>query len=507
MCLRPILAWFAAVILAGCAAPAVQTAGGAVVLDQSSVPGEGHVLLRLQAARPASLLNPKWRQLNLRSVARGAITEVYDISSPTAGASLFFARLPEGEYEIEEVASLGPGPGLLLAFMMSDQQTLGNRVGTFRVSPGAVANLGTLVVAQEKDRSARAELLRDALGLQAAREEVELRTGQALILPQSAGWSRAETPAEARAARERARRLVSVLSPGEDAQGAEIMGGTALGQILVRTGGRWIAEGLPTLATLTCARRLADGTLLAGADGGRFFERKPGLAWTAHRLPETDAVVVHIERLAAGGMLVVATTPRETLAYRTDGQGGAAVALARVDSGGALAPVLSTADAIVMVRNSAAFTRESWWTLLDKRTLMPSVRHEKYLVFGFQRLRAGAIAMSRYRGLSHHVSFSPDEGRSWRHGEAESPAWPYFLDEQRGYALDFRRGAFTVESFLVRTTDGGRTWSRTGASMTAELAGRVIGVSAAGEVLVSKGWEVLSTRDEGRTWQRELPSE
>jgi hypothetical protein len=505
--MKSILAFAIALLLAGCAAPGVQTSGGQVTLDQKPVAGEGHVLLRVQAARPSSFLNPKWRQVNLRHIGLGRVTEVYDISAPTAGASLFFARLPAGEYEIQELFSAGPGPGLLLALMMSDQQSLGSRIGSFKVTTGAVANLGTLVVAQEKGgKGLKAELLRDALGRDTAREDVQLRTGQPLTLQETAAWSREEATSEAESARARARAMVSVLSAGDDALGAEVIGGTPLGQILIRERGKWRSEPLPTLAVLTYARRLADGALLAGADGGRYFVRRPGGSWQSHRLPERDALVVLVEPVAGQGLLVVANTGKEMLAYRAGAAGIEGAPVARFETGGALSPVLATADTVTLVRNSPAFSRESWFTIIDKQSLKSSERHEKFLVFGFQRARGGPIVMNRYSGLSHFASFSTDEGRSWRHSPVEAPLGPYFIDAQRGYALDFNRGMFTVDSFLVKTVDGGKTWTRTGAANAVQVAGRVLGVGPDGEVIATLGWEVLSSRDEGKTWQQEIPA-
>jgi hypothetical protein len=509
--LRPILAALALLsLLAGCAAPGVQSSGGTLAVEQKAVAGEGYLLLKVQNARPVSVLNPKWKSVRLQPKGTGQVIELYDISDPTAAASLFYARLPKGEYEITEVASLGPGPGLLLAFIASDFQDLRERSGTFAVREGGIANLGTLVVARPSRKEARfkVELLRDALGRASAREDLQLRTAQALTLQENDGWLRPETPQQAEAARARARASISNLSYGIDAMSASVIGGTALGQILVReASGRWRSEPLDTLAPVTYARRLADGTLLAGSDQGRYFTRSPGGAWRASSLPVRSAVVSHIEPLSGGALLVVAQGLREVFVYHVSQPGAQARLVTTLDPPQMPLPgaILSTPRALVIPANQVGFTREVILFSIDKASFAVSRRTEKFLVFAFQRLRSGEVVADRFNSMSHYVSVSKDDGLTWQHGQAEGPLFPYFLDAQRGYGLDFSRGMFSVESTLAKTTDGGKSWQRVGAPVTLEFAGRVLGAGPSGEIVATMGWEVFSSRDEGRTWQRELP--
>ena len=160
----------------------------------------------------------------------------------------------------------------------------------------------------------------------------------------------------------------------------------------------------------------------------------------------------------------------------------------------------------MLTRNTPAFARESQHTVIDKRSLKAALREEKYLVFGYQRLRSGEVFMDRFTGMTHYVSSSADGGRTWRHLQGEAPIWPHFMDARRGYALDFNRGMFSVDSYLVKTVDGGQTWARTGANVTVDLAGRVLGIAPDGEIVANLGWEVRSSRDEGKTWRRERPA-
>ena len=509
--LHPLFAALAAtlLLLAGCAAPGVQSSGSTLAVEQKPVAGEGYVLLKVQNARPVSVLNPKWKSLRLQPKGTGQIIELNDISDPTAAASLFYARLPKGEYEITEVASLGPGPGLLLAFIASDFQDLRERSGTFSIREGGIANLGTLVVARPSGKESRfkVELLRDALGRASAREDVELRTGQALTLAENEGWLRAEAPPQAEAARVRARASISNLSYGTDALGA-VIGGTALGQILVReASGRWRSEPLDTLAPVTYARRLADGTLFAGSDQGRYFSRGAAGAWRAYRLPVRNAFVSHIEPLQGSGLLVVAQGVREVFVYHLPAPGGEARLITTLDPPQMPLPgaILSTPESLVIPANQVGFTREVILFSIDKTSFAVTKRTEKFLVFAFQRLRSGEVVADRFNSMSHYVSISKDEGRTWQHGQTEGPLFPYFIDAQHGYGLDLSRGMFSVDSTLAKTTDGGRSWKRVGAPVTLEIAGRVLGVGPAGEIIATMGWEVFSSRDEGKTWQRELP--
>lgn len=502
-----VLAFFA---LAGCGTPGVERSGGSVTIDQKPVAGTGYVLLKMQSARPYGIFNTKWQTLR---VARdgSAGEELADISGPQSTGALFYSRLPAGSYRITEVQTVGPGPGLILALMMGDFQDLRTRELRFTVREGALTNLGTVVDSPPVDKdpkTRRVVLLRGALGQAAAVDAVEARTGQAVAMRAESGWVGEETPQESERALRRARALMSVISPGEDAQGSVVFGGTALGQILIRDAkGEWRSETIDTLAQVTYARRLADGTLLAGTEHGWIHERRPAGVWRRVRLSDAAMSVLHIEPLAADAWLVTAQKVNVVTVHRVDAAGTVSPPIASIDTGGALFPkVLASADSLMLTRNTPAFARESTTTIIDKRSLKVDRREDKYLVFGYQQLAGGEVFMDRFTGMTHYVSFSSDGGRSWQHHQGEGPLWPRFLDAQRGYALDLTRGMFSVDSTLVRTTDGGRTWARIGAAQTVEVAGRVIGISAGGEIVADLGWEIRSSRDEGKSWRRERPS-
>ena len=494
--------------LAGCGTPGVQVSGTAVSVEQGPVAGAGHVLLKMQSARPSTIFNPKWQML--RVAREGAMpVELNDISGAQSTGALFYARLPAGSYRVTEVQSVGPGPGLLLAILAGDLVDLRVRELRFTVREGELSNLGTVVDSAPLDKDPkthRVVLLRDALGQAAAAEALEARTGQKLTSRQNGGWANEATPQEAQRALVRARALMSVLSPGDDALDAVVIGGTALGQILLRDAkGEWQSEALDTLAAVTYARRLADGTLLAGTEHGRIYERRPHGAWRQLRLADGASSVLHIEPLG-DAWLVTAQKGYDVAVYRLDAAGVQSAPIASINTGGGLyAGTLANAEQLVLTRNTPAFARESQHTIIEKRSLQSTTREEKYLVFAYQRLRSGEVFMDRFTGMTHYVSYSRDGGRSWQHVQTEAPLWPHFIDAQRGYALDLNRGMFSVDSILVRTQDGGKSWTRTGVPVTVETAGRVLGIAADNAIVASLGWEVRSSRDEGKTWRRELP--
>jgi photosystem II stability/assembly factor-like uncharacterized protein len=487
------------------------TASAQRKIELAPAAGEGGVLLTMQSARPTNVFNPKWKTVRVSNEI-GRSYELNDLSEPQSASSLFYERLPAGVYQITEVQTVGYGPGLLLALIAGDFQDLRLRELRFEVRDGALANLGTAVDSPPVDKdpkSRRVVLLRGAFGRAAALESLESRAGQAVSLRSEGGWSGEETAQEAERALARARALMSVISPGDDMLDSVVFGGTALGQILWReAGGEWRSEPLDTLAAVTYARRLADGTLLAGTDHGRLYERRPGGPWRRLQLKDTGAVVRHIEPLAEDAWLVTAQKLKDVSVYRIDAAGAVTGPIASVETfGEPYVGALANADALMLTRTVSSISRESQLTILDKRSLRAEVRAEidKYLVIGYQRLRSGEIAMDRYVGLSHYVSFSGDGGRSWRHAQAEAPLWPLFADAQRGYGLALNRGLFSVDSVLMKTVDGGNSWTQTGEAVTVETAGRVIGIAPDGTIIASLGWEVRSSRDEGKTWQRELP--
>lgn len=498
-----VLRLLAAGLLAACTAATAQPK-----VDLETRQGEGHVLLKVVSARPVSGLNPKWKTLVLESKARGWRVELNDLSDPASSGSLFFGRIDEGDYEIVELQSLGPsGSGLLLAILFADAQDMRSRIGTVAVRSGALTNLGTLVVAPsaEKDQAPGIEYLDGPAGHKSAVDDFERRTGRRLDLPAQ----RPERSAEAeREILVRARALIALISWGDDAQGSGLLGGAALGQVAARVaGGRWQLETLDSLDDVKYARRLADGTLIAGFTQGRYAVRRPGKSWTYINLPEADAVVAHIDTTPDGGALFVASSAsKTTVLHRAslDQPEAEARPLLTLDFPYYLRgnTVLSLEDSLMLVENHPGFSRVADVTIIDKQSLQVRGAKVDFWIRSWQRVPSGEIVISRQNGMSYYTSVTSDRGATWLHGEAAGPTLAHFVDRQQGYGLNISPGAFTVTVQLMKTLDGGKTWAETGVPMTRKAGGRIVYAGADGEVIVTSGFEMYSTLDDGKNWAR-----
>jgi len=504
----------AALVVAGCVTPGVNVSGDSVTLDMAPKPGEGHVVVKVVGARPLSALNAKWKSVLLESKRTGQKIELYDFSGPLSAGSLFFGRIDEGEYEIVQLQSLGPGPGLLLAALASDSQDLRARIGTFNVRAGSLANLGTIVIAppSEAAKEGSVEYLGGAIGRKSVIDDLERRIKQRVTLTEISARATDPSRADEERALVHARSLMAVLSLGNDAQGSALFGGMALGQVVARdAAGAWQVHLLDSLDDVTYARRLTDGTLIAGLTEGRYAVRKPGQGWKVLSLPGVTGRIHYVDTTAGGGALVVVAHARTTtLKYRSSLDGDIADVrdLTTLDFPARIVPVFSLDDRLIVPYNVPGFSRVVELTIVDKNTLQ--VRNEKqdFWVSSWQRLPSGQVLISRRSGLSSHsISVSQDKGATWTHGDTSGPTTVYFLDEQRGYGLDVSPGAFSVSGQLMKTTDGGKTWAAAGPALSRNVGGQILYAGTQGEVIVSMGFEAFSTRDDGATWTRILPRE
>lgn len=506
-----------ALVLGGCATSAVTRSDAGTTLNLQAKANEGFVLLKVIATRPISMLNPKWQHVKVRDAA-GNYHEINDLTASTnmfmssyvPTESLYFARLPQGEYEIPSGGSIGPGPGLLLALLSSDHTAVDGQLPRFTVSAGRVANLGTVVLAPEIDKTQPTQmlLLSGPQGKRAALQDLLSEVDYKQALPaEGGGWSSASN--DDGPTLERARRLVSVLSvpPGEPA-GSTFTAGSHLGTIFVRSStGTWEQQQIDTLDRVVFARRLPDGTWLAGFDYGRYAVKRPGAGWEPFQLPGEKARVMHIEPRADNSALFVVSDLKRTRVLLRPALEG------RTDEARQLAlrenlpnqHLLTQGAALVLSGNEPGISREALMTTVDKQTLAVATRTEKFWVMDWQYLPDGGLVLARMNGLS--VLRSTDAGtlQSWQHSEDKAHMTSYWLDRDNGYAMAHSGAITTVSSFLQRTRDGGRSWERVGTPLLTEnIGGRLIHADTR-EVLVQAANVVYSTADEGRTWNQILP--
>jgi len=476
-------------------------------VDLDPKEGQGHLLFKVVSARQVSFLNPKWTTLVLQSKAIGRFEEIYNLAEPATAGSLFFARIPEGEYEFVELKSIGPGPGLLLALLASDNQSMRSRIGAITVRRGKLTNLGTLVVAAPSGKPPEIEHLSGPAGRQSVAEEFERRTGRRLEMETQETGKDADAQAEKQALAH-ARSMISLIGWGDDA-GDGLLGGAALGQIAaLGPDGAWRIETLDTLDDVRYARRLEDGTLIAGLPQGRYALRRPGQRWSYLGLPDRDPVIAYVDTTPDGGAVFVASTPAKTMVFKRaslDAPDAEVQTIATLDFPLHLRPnpVLSLDNGLLIVENHPGISRTAHLTMIDKQSLKVRTTQLPFWINSWQRMPSGEIVVSRQNGMSHYKSVSNDQGATWSGEPAEIPRDTRYIDAQRGYGLNMTPGLFDVTIQLLKTVDGGKTWTKAGPSLDSKGTTRLLRV-ADGAVFAAIGAEMYVSRDDGKTWTRSV---
>ena len=502
--------------LAGCSTTAGSRKGSDFHLDLTAKGTEGFVVLKVVATRPISLLNPKWQSIRVQGSVTGAALEMDDITPiynmlggkhvPTE--SLYFAKLPAGNYDVTSLGSIGPGPGLMLALLMSDRQVTTSKLPQFQVVPGALANLGTMVFSPEyeKELQSKLVLLGGDIGKSAALEDLLAEADLSdLPLGQAGGWLEFKPNDES--ALVDARNLVSMLSLRTDGLSGAVSAGSQMGQMFEKSAkSEWTGETIGTLTTIRATARLADGTLLAGGDYGRYYIKMPGAQWKSSRVAREKGRVVHIEPRDDGTVLFFLGDLRQTRMV---------VKKALSDPSEQLVPslvmeappdnLMVVDNDIVFAWNEPGFTRKSHFARIDKQTLQIKKTMEPFWVIDWQKTSASEVLLTRMNGMSTYRSTSIDALHTWKHTEMTLPFGPRWIDSSEGYALDISPGFRMVKNTLKRTSDGGQTWVRLGTPLETEhFAGRIVSASS-GELLVQGSNMLFSTRDQGNTWQRVFP--
>jgi photosystem II stability/assembly factor-like uncharacterized protein len=106
-------------------------------------------------------------------------------------------------------------------------------------------------------------------------------------------------------------------------------------------------------------------------------------------------------------------------------------------------------------------------------------------------------------GMSHYSDVSMDNGSTWRTSEAVHPNISRYSDDKNAYGLDTSPGLTTVTVTLTKTTDGGRTWAKLGKPI--EISGAIAMRRVGNRAMVYTGEKLMSTTDDGSTWQVEWP--
>jgi hypothetical protein len=121
------------------------------------------------------------------------------------------------------------------------------------------------------------------------------------------------------------------------------------------------------------------------------------------------------------------------------------------------------------------------------------------------RVSDGSLVLDRMNGMSIYNSFSKDNGKTWVDNDASGPHTLRYTDANNGYGFTLvSRGWSTVTLRLSKTEDGGKSWKQLGNPIEGSgiLPIRIVGK----RLFVFTGQKLLSTVDEGATWDTEWPA-
>lgn len=522
---RTSWALVAALLLAlgGCAAPGpVKHAS----LQAPAKADEGVVVVKVIGVQPLSAFNAKWGALKLADKKTGRTAELRDTAPPSAGYSLFIGALPAGQYSITGFHSDGMAPGtfgvlpaLVIMSMTSDSQSLGAQLGTFTVRPAALSNLGLVVSALPEDKKStfKVAVVADADGQASTLEDVEPETRHKLKAMPNAGWDQAPDPQAAGHALDIVRRHARNVSAMEVLEDSRVVVGSALGMVHVRDrNGQWTTLSTGSLDNITYVRGLPDGRLFAGTDAGRYHLWLPDAkAWRTHALQQSERIV-HLEPLgtkgfamltqsALGHQLVMAGSNRVLVKSDLDAAEPPKQVL-NVEGASAVGkvPLLFDGKDLLMVFNHIGFSRTADLYRIDPATLQHKAEKQSHWTQSLYALPGSVVVRERMNGLSIYTDISQDGGRTWTMNEQSGPHSMRFLNARDGYGLSLAsRGWDTVTLQLNKTSDGGRQWTKVGNTIESANPGtvRVVG----DRIFVFTGLKLLSSTDEGKTWNVEWP--
>lgn len=516
---RQLLVSAALLILSACATQNYSPTGR-LILDEVK-PDQGVVVVKVENVRPISLLNKKWVFFNVKNKETGEIETIANTAPFVANYSLFAGTLPPGNYEIANFDAPGIGPtnfGLLPALIMdamtSDSQDLASQPATFTVKPGTVTNLGVIVTSQPDNSDEKFEIaiLADEKARAAASGDVEASLKQRIAAFPVQSWDHMPAPGSLEKAAEiirRKTRLTSVLGATKD--GKLLLGGP-LGTTFMRTGeGKWDFIQADTTDWVTSVNSLDEGRFWAGTDNGKLFvcsvEQK---RCQKSSINTPDAVIVKVVPMNEWGYAIISMNSKkfglEThVAVMKDLTGtDPAREVYKFDVGTNNLPVLFDGKMLRIYEMVPGISRTSNVYQYNPATGEVSQSEVDFWASNIYRLADGTYVMNRMNGLSSYNDISQDNGHSWVRNDVSTPIASRMRDAKVGFGLStIGTGWSSVTVTLMKTDDGGQTWTPVGNTIDISGVGPI--AYSAGRLFVPSGKALFSTADEGATWAVEWP--
>lgn len=515
--------------LSACAvAPATRVAQGpaAVTLNE----GQGLVALQITGNRygQSTFSNKNYYKLSIvvvRNVDTKAEFVLRDRSDPTLGFSFFSEAMPAGVYTVVSIENdkfVSYSPGLAA----SQKRVI---LPNFRVTSGQLTDLGTIGFSSFLSIS-DAEVFR--MGFVDAPQDPAAATR--LLAPQLAarvasqpvsGWLAGAVKREDGLIDSALRKeTMRVANPTSMPDGSLWMG-EAMGQIAQRSkAGAWSWLQTPTGLPITAFHAKADGTVLAGNEGGGLYFKLSGArVWNAVPLPVSDAAVLHVgPYLATSKVLVVMQTGESYIGISGDPTVGEAWTQQfvvprkyisnRIHDG--IAVPLSSGEKFVLATGSVEVKPEV--TFFDKaqkqwRTVPADGANSPR---GWKSLPNGDIG--RIAGIpltGMYFTTSSDQGVRWeKRGEINWASGSLlFVSDKVGYVVRTdSTAAFSPSKSqysIWKTSDAGRTWNKMGPVPVITPFGELLNLGAE-DALGFVGWDgkFHVTQDGGKTWKVERTS-
>jgi hypothetical protein len=490
-------------------------------------PGEGSLVVKVIGVQPLSPFAAKWTSLRVKNKLTGGSITLTDQSPAWASYSLFAANLPSGQYEITEFSSTGAAPevagviGLLPALaitaMTSESQRPQGELGTFAVAANALCNLGVIVSSLPPNAGGAPiiAVLADNNARRSAFESIQVEQQSSLgQLPVGGGWD-VPLAADANArALDLVRRYSQNIAALETVPaGNRLLIGGLLGVIHTKSEkSPWTSISTGTFDAITAIAVLDDGSIVAGSDSGRMlFQGKDG-SWRARSLPDSRYRVTRIVPLGGKGLAFVAVnqdfrSPFAVVFFQPQLDGsGQLVEWMKYDSPTAAGRYPAYFDGIDFVSyfSHPGLARKADVHRINVTSQTQSVSTVDFWVWDVYRLPDGTLVISRENGLSVYSSFSRDGGKTWLHPDVEVPHSLRYRDSQIGFGFKTQSRGWSINTVaLFKTADGGRSWSAVGSPL--EGVG-IMPIRYLGDSLyVFTGEKLVSSADEGRTWQIEWP--
>jgi hypothetical protein len=514
-------------LLTGCATHQ-QYVDNRFTLPEKIEAEQGVLMVKVIGVQPLSVFNAKWQTLSVTDKTSGVSYEMQDTAQPAASYSLFMGTLPKGQYKINGLVSTGPAPGnfglipaLVIMAATSDHQNIGDSLGSFTVNPGALTNLGTVVSAlpSQKNGQPKLAVLADADGKAAALADAEPTAKARIANMPVLGWDNPPASEEAAKALEIIRTSAGNISSIDATADHHLIAGSVLGMLHSRSPeGKWISQSVGSFDTIIYVRALENNRIFAGTDNGKYFLWVPEQdKWLSHRAISEDFRITHVEPMGEAGYAIQATSthlPTLSKPIKTKilfkpklEDVTEAKEVLSIDGFSAFGktPMFYNGEELQVFFNQVGFSR-----VADRYRINPKT-HEKtqdsvpYWAYDMYRVSDGSLVLDRMNGMSIYNSFSKDNGKTWVDNDASGPHTLRYTDANNGYGFTLvSRGWSTVTLRLSKTEDGGKSWKQLGNPIEGSgiLPIRIVGK----RLFVFTGQKLLSTVDEGATWDTEWPA-